>query len=624
MTAVRWAFHQLLSTFVSSLLVAAPALAQTEAPRSPSDAIPTASSSDAGEQPAIHLARVRARLVSASDRLDAFLKKYDRTDEGRWKSFLNWRTLRQQLDAAAPSPEVLEGVAARFYRNQVGLERSEFTDVRTALKDYADAVRVSNADDAELHVRNHRELLTLYLEACESGSRPLDAEFVAESVLWLEAAGRHPELTREVRGQFDYPNALIHFQGDAINYVVERELKQSSTISEWLFGAAVYGSADTTGVVSTELDDDEEVGAFDLVIKAIVDASTNSSRRNVRVYNDSKTNLEARKRIYVDEFGVHTRPAEATGSTQTVASSVYARLRLIRRLATRRVQSLTPQAEAMAAERAARQLEEELDGRIDEQVELVSRYFREHLREPAVRIGIFPSSFLTRSRNNVLEFEFLLAEGGRFGAPRPASALRLQHAFSFAAHESAFNNTIQPLFSGKTITDEDLAIPLQQIFGTVPRPFRLGTHLERWSFTLAEQRPVEVRFADQVISMAVHAASFQIGDRRREFPVVIRAVYRPEITRFSFGFSLKRQSDVAYERSDGEPFREEDAEMLAFVKQKFDAFFLDTFGFESLSPPAGGAFEKLAKFKLKEVRVDEGWFMYGADRTQSSEQSESE
>lgn len=416
-----------------------------------------------------------------------------------------------------------------------------------------------------------------------------------------------PERERQPR-----PNVYFSINQRAISFIVERVVEQTSGIRETIMGANVTGLARTKGRISSSLVPNSNHAVFEISLNANIRSDTVGSRRSITVRSGIETRVSASQQVFVSDEGMKSRPATASAATDSVSNRVDARCRLVKRLAQKKVDRMSPQTAATASGRARQQARDELEGQLQEQLSRANRYYHEELKQKAIEKKVFPSLIQFSSSGEHVLFSALLALGTQPGAAADPPPLDQPHVVQGSAHESLANNLADTLLGGKVVEDKDFARFLQNVIGDVPRQYRLGTHMETWSTKLAKQHPLRFEFREGLINVWLHATDFVRGDRQIHFPVVVSAQYRPGITRF--GVNLRRVGELKYAKpNDGESFAKDDQEMLAFVKKKVDALFSADIYFHGLVAPPGGTWDKLSKFTAREVRSDKGWFMFGID-----------
>src|SRR4051794_11031623 len=96
------------------------------------------------------VARAKGQLAAALARLDAFLRTGAPYKLAGWQRYLQWNDLvALTQNDQPPSPDTVNALLAKLKANQGGLERSEFTQLREALANYAAVASAAANDKAQ-------------------------------------------------------------------------------------------------------------------------------------------------------------------------------------------------------------------------------------------------------------------------------------------------------------------------------------------------------------------------------------------------------------------------------------------------------------------------------------------
>ncbi|HTN74558.1 MAG TPA: hypothetical protein VL096_04900, partial [Pirellulaceae bacterium] len=121
--------------------LAAPTVA--ELPNVVAEAKKQLAAPDANSVPA-----AKAKLVAALATLDRYLTRGGPASRQGWHTYLQWDKLQAELaKEAGPDVKLLDEVAATYFQNQAGLEQSQFTNARQALKAYRAQVALASEKD---------------------------------------------------------------------------------------------------------------------------------------------------------------------------------------------------------------------------------------------------------------------------------------------------------------------------------------------------------------------------------------------------------------------------------------------------------------------------------------------
>ncbi len=436
------------------------------------------------------------------------------------------------------------------------------------------------------------------------GSGILAAHLLAHSIL---ADDPQAETTERSGGPARRPNVNCTFTPRPLAFLVERKFQESSPVSIVVMRTNVRGQAHTNGRVSASLLPSVERGLLAITLEAQVRAATVGQRGPITARSLTRSQVRASKQLFFTLDGLGSFPAAATATTDTACTRVAARSELLRQLAQRRVDRMQPQTARMTSCRTQQETRREFDQQIQDLIAEANRYYREELLAQAADWDVLPPAVHSSSTAEHFQINAVLAAPSQTAASSSPPTLQRSHDAQFDFHESMANNLSETVLGGTRVADKDFAAFLQNFIGDVPRPYRLGTHMESWSVKLDDRRPIAVGIDEGLLTISLTGIDFIRGEREIRFPVTAIAQYRPGVNRF--GLNLQRVGEVRYAKPSGEDAGA--GEMLNFVKQKFGALLGDDIYFQGLVVPPGGAWDKLSRFKIHEIRAEDEWLSFG-------------
>jgi hypothetical protein len=331
--------------------------------------------------------------------------------------------------------------------------------------------------------------------------------------------------------------------------------------------------------------------------------------RNIRIYSTSHTSINGYKDVFFDPQGLRLAPTRADCLTSIQVHDIAARLRLVERIAWRRVGQMQSQAERAAGQRASRRAEQQLEAEAGKPLSQVHHEYVDNVYEPLVRQNAFPDARLSTTGEH-LSIRFLSRaapdENNSDSIPRPAYDLAL------GLSDWYVNQIATPMVGGKTHSDRRFADFMQTITGKTPRQLWVHSRADAWTVTATKQLPVIVSFADDVASVVFRIDRATRGDQTLNRPVDISAKYTLEIT--SDGPRLLRVGDLAVEFADAPRGTSDDPidiQFRDFLRRKFSGVFLSEIYFDGLMPPEGGSWGKLRRLNLKQLTAQKGWLALG-------------
>ena len=562
------------------------------------------------EQPpdaAAALLAARKRLLARIEQLEQDLANTGSETSRSWSEWLDLPRLQAEAHSPAPDVPALEAIAERFYCGQAGLEAEPFVAVRRELRGFLAAREYAAADDPPDLYRRRVLDLSESLARLGTAANNDDVHRAGLRLAWLEPlSDEGSRAAQAVRARFCTTNGVIQASGRAANLLLRRDVAQQKNISEIVLGNYTWGVAFMQGHVSVAIVPSAASGALEIRLQgqAICPANV-AERRRVSVQSSAATSISASKRMSITDLGLQLAPASAACWTSVQIQDVDAPRRLLERIAWRRANRVVPDAEAAASRRAESQSAAQLDGEAQELLRGINDLYYQKVRAPLIRGDALPPLFQFWSDASHLRLALAQYNQAQLAPASPPPLLPPELDLGGSAHHSLLNNLSESLLGGKTIEDQIWHDMLQILLGTPPRPLWIHDRAERWSVTLARQRPLDVRFESDRVHAVLRLARVTRGAEQLEVPVEIEASFAPQITRD--GPLLVRDGDLT--------IRCDDPDLHKFLRRKFGAILPPELAFSGLAPPAGGTLGKLRQLKLVEFRSAGGWLSVGYQLT---------
>jgi hypothetical protein len=547
--------------------------------------------------------RARKKLDDAIDNLNGFLARGNEENTDRWKDYLRWSDMEEQLQAAdGADPQMLNAIAARYYENNVGLELPMFTAVRVALRQYADAVLFSSNPKAQQYCEQYLDELAGLLISYESQSNLDDAVDIGRRVGWLERFGQAKELVTAIRQHHSHPNLFAQVSEELLRAGMDSNVDERRDVHDVILGTRVRSDAHVKGRFTLNLVPGRRQGLVDFGLDATITSDSVGRNRQVRIYSTGVTTVDATKRVIVDATGITDRPANARCQTSTTTRSIEGPA-LALGIASGRVERDKPLAEAISSQRAARRMERQIDNETERVVEKANERYVNEFRKPLLRRGGFPQILQFSTTEDDLHVRALEAGADQLAAPDRPPELTGTHDMMVRVHESFIANSSQAAIGGVTVTDEDVAEWAESLKGEESDESATAEEVEPWSIAFASERPIEAHFDNQRIALSVRAKQFASGDNEVKKRLRISATY--DIEKTPQGVRLTRQGDVEVEFVGKERLKASEVALKTVVKKRFEALFEPQILSNGLKLP--GQWEKAGELEFQEVYCDDGW-----------------
>lgn len=576
-------------------------------PQALADALSRAAARPADPQAA--LATARSRLRAHIDQLDQFLSRSTPEERQQWFAFLGVPTIRDELAKPQADVTALREIQRRYFQNQSGLELPAIVAVRSSLNDLLTAADYAAAESPAEQYR--QKLAELEESLARLDANPTDdaALRVGQVVAWLAPlSDEGSALATAVRTRYCRSNGTAQVSQRFINLMLAQAVAEQRFVRDVILGSQTTGFAQTQAQVLFGTVPDQGRGTLEVRLEGRTDCPANVAQRGrISIFSSAQTSIRASKQVHISDLGLALVPATAACATSVQISDVEAGSRLIQRLALRRAGQLAPQAEQAASRKAEAEASGKLDQEADAALGQMNKFFIEQFRAPLIRRGALPAqlSFFTDEQH--LRLVMAQYNSVQLGASTAPPQLPAEIDLGGTIHESLVCNLCETLLKGVAIEDEAWRELLNLLTGSSPRHLWVHDRAERWSVTMARQRPVVVQFAEKRMVLTFRFDRVTRGGRHHDAPLEIEARFIPQIT--ADGPAFLREGDVQIRIAEGNSPGHE--ELRTFLARKFGAVLPLELHLSGLVPPAGASLGKLRQLELTELTSDRGWLTIG-------------
>ena len=556
-----------------------------------------------------------SNLRSALVPLDALL---GRSKSGAdWRKYLDWPALEGQASSGqAADPRVLRDLEKKLGSPEMGLDMPQFVRVRKAVTKYAELADAARGDGAKQFSDRLDKLSSALLTASASGQAEALAS-VAPILERLVESGQAPGVVAAIRGANSRPNIHLEVAEDLLAPAVNRPVDQVQPVDDVVLGTRIRGTGHTTGTVRLDFVPSGEKAVFDIILGATNISHTRGTQGPVTVNSRGVTAIDARRRIFLDEFNVAAAPVEASADTNSTVTGlgINARIgkRLIRRIATKKIAESKAQAESIAEGKARDRIRRQFGEQTEPAVAQMRDQFQQKVRGPLQTRGLYPESFHMHTTDRHLRIvarKSLAGQLAAFSSPPAASA---DNIITAQIHESAVNNILEDKLGGKVITQDDVArIAKEQ---NLKMPDSLGSdpdaEQKTWAITFAKYRPVTVATSESRVKVTVRGDKFVSGDR--SFPGMdIAAVYA--VGQGPKGPVLVREGNVQISpagfKSGDRKLTMAETSLRRILQKRFDKVFKDAIEIEPL--PLQGELASIGPLPMNQLESrKDGWLVAG-------------
>jgi hypothetical protein len=561
------------------------------------------------------LAAAAAKLRSTIGPLDALLARS--ASGANWKTYLDWPALQEQASSGTKAdPATLRRLFELLDAGENGLEMPEFAAVRRAVAGYleaADAAR--NPQAADVYAQRLERLAAAVATGAATGT-PESLDPVGPVLARLEWSGQAPAAVARIRSAVTRPNLFLEVDESLLGRGVNRPVNDVSPINDVVLGTRIRGSGRTSGLVRLDFVPSPSRAVVDIALDATNHSETTGGKGPVTVRTLGTTKVDARKRIIIDDEQVTAQPVEAHASTDTRTAGIGVNKkfgkRLIRRIASRKIAEMRPQAEAIAERKAREKVREQFESQTAEAISRASRDYQTKFRRPLMERGWYPELLqmsTTPSRLQVVARKSLADQVAAFTAP---PAVDPDAVLSARLHESMVNNAAEITLGGRTITQQFVEEQLKKNNIAPPPALENDADQPPWSITFAKRRPVELDVSDSRVKMTVRGSRYTSGER--EFSAMeVWAAYRIEPA--PGRIRLVRDGDVqiyppGFVPGGGKKLNLQQTSLRGILQKRFNKVFKEVIEVEPLKLPGELAQAGPLPMEQLDARKD-GWLAAG-------------
>ena len=554
------------------------------------------------------LAADKVDLLAAAKRLDEYLATQGVNGQA-WKKFVMFEEMQKELGKPSPDLRALDAIHQRYVHGHENLQLTWFGAVRQALRQYLVTARAMANPAFKTRYPQLLDDLAARLTAYRKNPTAQEAAAINADLEALHQAGQPLRLIHAVQANFSRPNTYIHASAWLVGVGIVGPISQTAPVSDNILGTNVYGTATTTGQITTELVPSSELGIVDALIQATVSANNVGYARSVQVFSTSTTQVSGRKRIEMDPQKAWGLPAASQAATNSSINGIAARSRIGERRAWGSALGQQAEAEQEGARHAEQRVNQQIDRRGEENLAQMNARYVEKLRDPLLQRSLFPRVTLMSTTPAAVHVTVTQSQITELGAPSLPPAPTETWDLASQIHESAVHNTGNIGYAGVIVEQESFLASLKNLLGKVPERFQDEDKSEPWTITLADRDPFAATFQNDLITVHLRGKAYAKGNN--QYPSMnVTAVYKPQRT--PQGVKLIRQGPVeiyppGFEPGKGETLSGREQVLRSLLTKRFNKIF----DAEMVPKPLEfqGNWKKAGQLGLVDVKAQGGWLV---------------
>ena len=338
---------------------------------------------------------------------------------------------------------------------------------------------------------------------------------LGSSLGWLDAAGQAPSLVTAIRAQHSNPNAYLSIDGDLIKDLIAQTISDRSPLRQTAFGRLVRGCTETNGSVSLQLFDNPNQIQVQLRLDATIASGAFVQQGKVQVFTNSHGTLSADRQILIGLEGVQASDTQIDANFQSVFAGTNSKFGVVNRIAEKAFKKNQSQANDLAAQQAKEQGLTQFNERTDEPLAKANENLLRLQRKALGKSNLFPAVRFNSTQQHV-NVVVKQETNATLAAPNVPHQFGVNPQIGVRIHDTLVSNYLDPLFSGKTFTNEELSDQIASFTGEAPPGLtgvdEEGEPLEGFSIGFTRVRPIEFEFVDQKVRVVVSGRKFSQGE----------------------------------------------------------------------------------------------------------------
>ena len=468
----------------------------------------------------------RLLLDAVNDIQRRLPREFDRETANDWNETFQLAKLKATLATATPDAETLQAAQNAFYSDKEGILWMTFDGLRTALRRYQTIAWLHSENNYERQLTGLCDNLVQYIDVYSEGQEPGYFASLTEAITWLDdislvepRAARLAELTRIACSGV---NVRLQAGSGLVSAGFKQEISEELEINEVILGTRVIGDGVLAGTSSAELVISPNRAIIKVLADAALETHTDGSQRMVTLKNHTTGTLRGEKQIIIAADAITTTPARSRANLNAQVSNVRINAGpLVRAVARGQIDSRKEDSLGEASRRAERQMNVQLNERIDPNIaELNEKY--QKVRGLLNKSGLFPRVWNLSSTQEQIGWSILLGNRFQPSAPFPAPTVPTTNGLAVQVHQSALNNMLAIVLSGRSIDEEKFSRRVDEFFEETPAFLQRNADVSPAKVSFGTRAPVDVLFVDNKIRVVVQLNDIQVMDNTsRSFKISV-------------------------------------------------------------------------------------------------------
>ncbi len=511
----------------------------------------------------------KSKLDQAITGLEQFLSR-NPVEKENWLRFLKFDELRAELQKESPDLLTLMQFEKNLRQNFPGLEMRPFVTFREELRAYTNALRVSSDPTVSLpYLKDRIAKLAASLSEVDL-KEDIDARREAAQTLeYLSQANQAQAVIQTIQSSYSRANVRILLSNEFVQRQFSRPVSEYNPVCEVILGTNITGDSFINGSVSPQLLDNHSNASMKLTLFGNFNSDNVGFNRGVQIKTTGFANVVACETVSLTPSGLNAMSdtiADADLTTQI--NSIYAKSKLITKIAKKKAAQQKPLADSIAEGRMENKIRNRFHQQLESQLAESNQKLESTDLSTLQRVGLAKPTRSSWSSSQYLSLLWKVQDGVQLAAPLTCPIDVSPTGLTVQIHESLIGNLLDPVFGGRVLKSEDAALYASQ-FGELGKKIKRDNE-EPWSVTMDSFYPIEVKLDDNLITIRVRLNKLEKGDQALKQPALIQATYRPVLE--DGALQLKREGEVKIEFSGKQDRGVRAVSLRSFLKTKFSEF----------------------------------------------------
>ena len=450
-----------------------------------------------------------------------------------WHEYLSLNRLNLALEDGEISKEESEEIRQtlrRFESSRLGQQQRVFLDEEPM----ASLVRVLGPLVQE--ELTHEQLLKV-IEAYESNPLGLYGRAIArtlEAYRWSEKE-RDNVLASNLEVNFRNANLRFTVSEEFLNRLIPEMADIQEPVNDWMLGARVTGTSETSNRLRIQLVPDEERLHFGLQANGVVLSRTRAIKDGFVFYNRGQAKFRASKFLSFDQNGVRIMDSDAEAVSAQETLDVQSNLdgvpvvgHVARMLAMQQKSGKEGTANRLVENKVAATARERLDREIQKKLATARKRLNVDVIEPLHELDLEPQPIAMKTTEERIVIRYRLASAEQLGSNSPRPYALSNSLISFQIHESVISN----FAGGLDVGQQEFDLPkLVDFLGSkLDRPITLEDDVDQeLHIVFPEAGWLEAHFDDGKVRIRVTFKELGLDGGTPWKNLTAEAVYSPKI-----------------------------------------------------------------------------------------------